>query len=195
MAMLKIPVSSIPAKGLAVSETFAARTIQPEGVEPLPLEQVELSGEIVPVGGTLLFQAALRGVFHHACDRCLQDAAFPFEVSLVWPFEPGAPTALLESDLLETLSDDEDEDSVAEYTYQSGVIDLGPYIWEELVLAAPVKYICGDNCAGLCPQCGVNLNIGSCACEENRDEAPVAHPGFAGLAQLFNERKPSAPES
>jgi uncharacterized protein len=34
-----------------------------------------------------------------------------------------------------------------------------------MLLAVPIKTVCGDACKGLCPQCGKNLNHGDCQCE------------------------------
>ena len=44
-------------------------------------------------------------------------------------------------------------------------IDLTPAIREELMLAVPRFVECRDDCKGICPQCGKDLNAGSCACE------------------------------
>lgn len=56
--------------------------------------------------------------------------------------------------------------------YEGRTIDLDPMLYELLLLAQPTTYLCSEDCKGLCPQCGVNLNTGSCACK------PVvkAHP-------------------
>lgn len=51
------------------------------------------------------------------------------------------------------------------YLIQAEKIDLGPMIKEQLVLAIPLKPLCSDNCSGLCPICGKNLNQGACSCQ------------------------------
>src|SRR6266566_3621683 len=43
-------------------------------------------------------------------------------------------------------------------------IDITPAVREELVLAAPRYVVCRDDCKGLCPQCGRDLNAGPCGC-------------------------------
>ncbi len=45
-----------------------------------------------------------------------------------------------------------------------GNADLGPLVREVSLLAMPMKPLCREDCLGLCPECGQNLNEGSCAC-------------------------------
>lgn len=44
-------------------------------------------------------------------------------------------------------------------------IDLSPEIREEIILGYPVKILCKDDCRGLCPKCGKDLNLGKCDCQ------------------------------
>ena len=60
-------------------------------------------------------------------------------------------------------------------------IDISDYIREEILLAFPANIICSDNCAGLCPYCGINLNNGLCKC---RDSAPAAPSPWDKLDEL-----------
>lgn len=46
-------------------------------------------------------------------------------------------------------------------------VNLPALAWEEFVAALPPYTLCRDNCAGLCPECGQNLNKGTCGCEPN----------------------------
>jgi uncharacterized protein len=48
--------------------------------------------------------------------------------------------------------------------YQGDEIDLTPLIREQVLLALAERPLCREECRGLCPQCGANLNEGGCAC-------------------------------
>ena len=48
-------------------------------------------------------------------------------------------------------------------------IELDDLVREELLLALPVNVLCREDCKGLCPQCGQDLNLGSCECEPEVD--------------------------
>ena len=60
------------------------------------------------------------------------------------------------------------------------VLDLDALAEEDVVLNLPSKVLCKDDCKGLCPQCGKNLNDGPCDCKEPVD------PRLAGLLELLN---------
>jgi len=55
----------------------------------------------------------------------------------------------------------EDDDR---YFYQGDHLDLAPMLREHVILAAPMQPICREECAGLCPRCGQDLNEGPCQC-------------------------------
>jgi len=57
-------------------------------------------------------------------------------------------------------------------------IDLRPAVREELLLAVPRWVVCRDDCRGLCPRCGKDLNAGPCGCP------PAADQRWHGLAAL-----------
>jgi uncharacterized protein len=49
--------------------------------------------------------------------------------------------------------------------YRDETIDLGHLMQEQFYLALPMKPLCRDECKGLCPHCGTNLNTGTCDCK------------------------------
>lgn len=55
-------------------------------------------------------------------------------------------------------------DEMGTEAYFSGMIDLDPMIEEHMNLAVPMRFLCREECKGLCPRCGTNLNKGACAC-------------------------------
>jgi len=54
--------------------------------------------------------------------------------------------------------------------YQGEGIELQDVLREQILLAVPIKAVCRDDCKGLCPHCGRNLNQESCHCEEDRGD-------------------------
>jgi uncharacterized protein len=63
--------------------------------------------------------------------------------------------------------------------YQGEGLLLEDAIREQVLLAAPVKAICRQDCKGLCPRCGKNLNVAPCSCAE-----PVEDPRWSALKDL-----------
>jgi uncharacterized protein len=50
------------------------------------------------------------------------------------------------------------------------LLDVDRWAQDALLLAMPIKVLCREDCAGLCPTCGADLNAGDCGCEPVPDE-------------------------
>ncbi|NLJ28827.1 MAG: DUF177 domain-containing protein [Deltaproteobacteria bacterium] len=107
-------------------------------------------------------QGTLQGELQVNCHRCLT----PVRLSLNEPIdlflfsEEKAP----QEDEIELEAEDLD------YSYFDGeVIDIDLLIAEQIFLALPFKVLCSENCRGLCPGCGVNLNEEPCRCKKSKE--------------------------
>ena len=58
--------------------------------------------------------------------------------------------------------------------YQGDEIDLAPLIREQILLALTERPLCRDDCRGLCPQCGANLNERDCGCTTKAPDPRLA---------------------
>ncbi len=186
MHKLKVPLSRITEKGVAICEAVPVGELQPEDATELPLRTVEVTGTLAELGEEYLFRGKVSGAFQRACDRCMEDEEQPFEVDVVWSFAQDVGLG----DRGEPFSDDDDdviEGAGRVHPFSGNEIDLAPRMWEEIVLAAPAKFLCKDDCVGLCPQCGANLNRTDCRC---REETGMDNRGLAGLAKMFPELRP-----
>ncbi len=193
MSNLKFSILSIAIDGLSVNETVLAKNIQPEWCEPLPVGPITVSGGITRMDTDFLFHGYIKGAFEHPCDRCLENAHCDFDIEVYWHFEEGPeinPYAM---------TDDAEEGSelvevamIPDYrTYQHGEIDLAPHVWEEICFAIPFKFLCKEDCKGLCPSCGNNLNKAPCDCPSINIDASSSASSFSKLADLF----PDLPDS
>ena len=91
------------------------------------------------------------------CQRCLGEAAVPVSVRAVEYVRHG------ESEV----EDEDGEDGAAGYV-TSNILDLERWVRDLVAEALPDKLLCDDTCRGLCPVCGVDLNVDP----EHRHEAP-----------------------
>lgn len=66
---------------------------------------------------------------------------------------------------------------------ENGIIDFTPLITDFLSISIPLNPICRDDCAGLCPICGVNHNLAECDCEVD----PI-DPRFSVLKDLLDNQ-------
>jgi uncharacterized protein len=85
---------------------------------------------------------------------------------------------------LNTGSDEREieEDDLSTAFYENDEIDLGQLMREQFYLSVPMKPLCQDDCRGLCPVCGTNLNRGTCECKRD-----WADPRLAVLKNLKHE--------
>ncbi len=103
------------------------------------------SGQVLAVG-------KLKAPLVHECRRCLERVERPFEKQLEFLWSADDP-----------LGSDDDGD-VRDIEPGSEAIEIGEAVREELVLAAPMYVVCQEECRGLCPHCGTNLNEEQCHC-------------------------------
>lgn len=102
-----------------------------------------------------------------ACSRCLEGFRVPVDATFDLLYLPAVPASGAGEQEVA-------EDDLATSYYRDGVIDLADLVREQLFLALPMKPLCQDACRGLCPECGTNLNAGSCACTHAWEDPRLA---------------------
>lgn len=120
-----------------------------DGVKPFcaPIAgQVSLKG----FASSVLLDAHLEYTTVMPCDRCGEMSAREWSVSF-------AHTLVMQ------LNDEEDNDEYI--VVPDGRLDLDELLREDILLELPSKYLCSEDCKGLCPKCGKNLNEGDCGCD------------------------------
>jgi uncharacterized protein len=179
--MLIIHVSQIPPEGLPVNADLVPAEVHLEGEDNFSLgpggrleAHVERGDEdSVHVRGRLAARLGLQ------CGRCLEPFDLPVDQELdlfYLPHRPGGGAEEEEEEDVEL----SDRDMVVAF-YRGGQLDLGQMVREQFFLALPMKRLCREDCAGLCPTCGINRNQGRCDCPEG----PV-DPRLAPLGKLFD---------
>jgi uncharacterized protein len=148
---------------LPVTAAWLAAQCPDAEVSPSP-EGLSFRGRLEPTGDDFLLRGQLVGTLHTICSRCLEPAILPLDVKVevIYAEKDGA-------------KDDEEDnlDAPDVLTFEGGIVDLGPEIRDEVLLALPVSVLCRPDCAGLCPICGGNRNLNPCDCAE-RESARVS---------------------
>jgi uncharacterized protein len=126
---------------------------------------VVVTGDVRNTAGMLLLQFTASTVLQSVCDRCLK------------PFD-NPKSVRCEYMLAEELSDERNDEIVL---LEDGVVDVGDLARTAFILEMDTKTLCSEDCKGICPGCGVNLNQGSCTCKKEVD------PRLAVLASLLEK--------
>jgi uncharacterized protein len=109
------------------------------------------------------------------CARCLEPVRYPVERSFDLLYRPlGVDRRAEEVSISEA-------DTEIGYYEGEGLL-LEDVLREQVLLASPVKLTCREDCKGLCPHCGTNLNLATCNCQQ-----PSGDPRWAALSELKNK--------
>ena len=121
----------------------------------------------------------IEGLFKVSCHRCLKPVELPVKepVDIYLLAEDHAPG--------EEEKELEKEDLAYDF-FDGEVIEIDQLVSEQIFLTLPFKVLCSEECKGLCPGCGANLNDEACRCKEDDRKSP-----FAKLAAI----KVGLPES
>jgi uncharacterized protein len=158
--------------------TFPPTALDTTGDEFDVVEPIRLELEVQKVGEDKFRLVGLaKTTLEVPCSRCLE----PYRIAIDAPFDlsylPQADNAG------EGEREIQDEDLNTAY-YRGEAIDLGDLLREQFYLALPMKPLCAEDCKGLCPHCGTNLNRGTCDCKPTWED-----PRLAGLKALLDEKK------
>jgi uncharacterized protein len=157
--IIHVPGASLPFE-------FTLDLTQEEFFGERPITQpVRVTGSVRNVADVLMLEGQVSSVLDYTCDRCM--SRFSRE-----------KTVELQFLLAEAIEGEDDGEIVL---LDDGEIDVGDLAYTAFVLDMDTKHLCSEDCKGLCPGCGVNLNQEPCRCKKQPD------PRWAALEQLLNK--------
>ena len=143
-------------------------------VFPSPMK---VKGEITNTAGYMRMIVDLSVDYRAECARCLSPVSGEFALSLEKTVSP--------KDMLEDL----DEDRLDDYAIvEDGFLDIDEQLIMQLEMEFPSRFLCSEDCLGLCQRCGKNLNEGPCSCAKNEID-PRLEPLRKILEQMKKEEK------
>lgn len=123
---------------------------------------VSLEGYYYSSDKKIFLKAEVQTSIKSVCARCLKDVESELRFDISEKFA----------------SDDEDA-----YPLLDKMIDLEGVIEESVILNLPKQVLCNEDCKGLCPKCGTDLNINECKCD--KEEIDPNNP-FAALKDFIS---------
>lgn len=115
------------------------------------------------VSGGVIVRGTLRATARATCARCLTPIAHTWEVEVLELHRPATGPE-------ETTDDLADDDLDYRLVDGDTQLELDQMVRDALVVGQPVRMLCRPDCAGLCPVCGADRNVGPC---DHGDEQPV----------------------
>ncbi len=174
---MRIRVDEIPEAGRTLSLRWEHAQLAPHVPEDDPFDlrldrpiRVEL--EILKLPDHVRIRGSVAGPLHLSCHRCLNRFEWRLDEALdLFLFPQGQAPGEEETEL---------EVDELDYDFFDGeIIEIDQLVAEQIFLALPFKVLCSENCRGLCPRCGVNLNEEPCRCTAEEAKSP-----FAALLKL-----------
>lgn len=138
---------------IALEDEYQLEPISYAGEEIVFLSPLKAKASLIRIKSGILLEGKISAEVELTCSRCLK--RFPLKV---------------ESRIRETFASREnlylfeDEETVKEISPER-TVDIEPSIREMMILSLPAKPLCEQECKGLCPVCGENLNEHQCGCE------------------------------
>lgn len=140
-------------------------------------------GTITNTAGYIRMSLTLSVDYVASCARCLEDVSgsFSFDVE----------RTVVTPRMTEGLTEDRIDELVV---VEDGFLDIDELLLEVLELSIPFRFLCREDCLGLCSKCGKNLNEGKCSCE-TKEFDPRLEPLRRLLAEMKAEDSQSTPDS
>ena len=157
-AIIEMPGGSVPFECELETEGLDFPSVRAYPRKPYAEGRVFNEAGILRLTGTLTAEMIC------VCDRCGE------------AFE-----SLKEMDLDATVVEENPEDDPSLFVLEGNEIDLDEILSTLFILDMETKFLCKEDCKGLCPTCGKNLNLGPCGCRKPID------PRFAVLEQLLDK--------
>jgi uncharacterized protein len=128
---------------------------------------VSVKGRVANSTGIVEINAEASYELTVACSRCARETVHKMNTEICHT-------------LVRQVEDENNDDflTVTDLRY-----DLDPLVREDILLSMPYKFLCADDCKGLCPKCGKNLNEGPCSCK------PETDPRLEALKQLLDNNE------
>ena len=134
---------------------------------------MKVKGDITNTAGYMRMRLEMSVDYVAECARCLSKVSGTFSLDLEKTVAP--------RDLLCDL----DEDKLDDYAIiEDGFLDMDEQLRAQLEMEFPVRFLCREDCKGLCQRCGKNLNEGKCDCVEKEID-----PRMAPLQKLLEQMK------
>ena len=160
------PILRDPGTRLPFRFTMDLSDLEFSGRHPVSHE-VTVEGEAYSSADVLHLDLTARTTLDAVCDRCgkafAQDKEVPYSCMLA-----------------QELQDEENDEIVL---LEQDKVDVGELARTAFILGMDTKTLCSEDCKGLCPRCGADLNLGPCSCGKETD------PRLAVLAKLLENRE------
>ncbi|MCD8049994.1 MAG: DUF177 domain-containing protein [Clostridia bacterium] len=162
---MKINIGSVinyDGASLEISGEYKVDPFEFFGSEYAFEKPLSVTGLIKNIGGALKINLNITGEYRTLCDRCACEI-----------------TNTVQNSTEENVTENADDFDSEMFSLSGFVLDISGALDTLLITALPMTHLCKEDCRGLCPKCGANLNLTECNCDTTRYD-----PRFAIFRKL-----------
>ncbi len=168
---MKIKLSnilSVPARCEEMEVELGISAISLRGYDYEILEKSPFHLKLTNLGNQKLhIEGSINIKLGQFCDRCLAEVPKEYDITI---------------DRRLCVSEDEGNTDLEDVSYiKEYNLDVDMLVYEEVALRLPSKVLCKEDCKGICPVCGTNLNHNECGCNRK-----VPDPRMSNVLDIFN---------
>ena len=149
-----------------ISLSFELEPFEFEGEEIRAIEKVDVKGVAISEKDVILIEASIKTKLKLNCSRCLDTFIYPIDIDIEERFTNNKEL--------------QDEEGII--FVEGDTLDLSLIVENSIISTLPIKRLCAEDCKGLCSNCGANLNVDKCSC--NNYDVDIR---LAKLKELFGE--------
>ncbi len=129
--------------------------------------EIDMAARVDKSNGQIIFDCSFEVMARLQCDRCLEyyDEKLTGEFRIIY--------------MRDEVSEEDEKNDIYQLMPETVYVDLTKDFFDYVKLALPMKNLCSEDCKGLCPSCGANLNYETCSCETE-----VVNPVWEPLLKL-----------
>ena len=139
--------ASEPLEGLQQTDNFASGYIFSG--------DVSVEGILTNVSGHINMNVVAQTQWKSECSRCLDLVEGNIEI-------------LINENFSQIRTSDEEPQDSEDYTFEGEWLEIDRAIADAILVSLPIAQLCKEDCKGLCPDCGTDMNETKCSCSENK---------------------------
>lgn len=173
-----VSINDLPPEGndfVIEDQSIWEDPIREFGMDYKIISPLRLNLFVQPADEGVLLRGSLTGEVSTPCNRCAEG----MDIKLASTFDDYEP---LPQDGKNPK--DQEPDGLITYENHYPMLNLADLAWERFMLSIPSNPVCRDDCKGLCPECGINLNTSTCDCAKEKTD-----PRMSPLIGLKVNRK------
>lgn len=170
---MKIVVSEIPETGIDI-DTSELLDIEEAG----GAINAKILLRVDKTDGDVMMRGDISATLKFTCGRCLKDFSRDMVAPVDLVYSPAKAGGA------EGVKDDLAIDDIGTSYYKEDEINVSDIVMEQIRLGIPMKPLCSENCKGLCPKCGADLNETTCKCV-----VQTTDPRLMALEKYLKDRK------